>query len=171
MSSTSFWTCPSYTRNHLGKKGAIFDIVEKEQVLHVLLLILGEGGSWLWLQLENRIEVSSAHFCLTCSKRDTNAEFLLIPLERDTYGLLLQVRPSLYTFVHRELWFTINWIAEKSIVSTCKMSSLRVNFLAASLPRIPGYMVLFRFIVFAASSTLGSLLVDDVVQDRESIQS
>ena len=26
-------------------------------------------------------------------------------------------------------------------MNTCKMSTLRVNFLAASLPRIPGYMV------------------------------
>ena len=30
MSSTSFWTCPSSTRNHLRKKGAIFGTAEKE---------------------------------------------------------------------------------------------------------------------------------------------
>ena len=31
--------------NHLRKKGAIINIVEKEQILHVLRLILGGGGS------------------------------------------------------------------------------------------------------------------------------
>ena len=41
------------------------------------------------------------------------------------------------------LCFTTYWISEKSIVNTCKMFTLRVDFLAASLPRIPGYMVLF----------------------------
>ena len=44
MSTTSFRTCPSSTRNHLRKKGAIFDIVEKEWVLHVLRLNLGGDG-------------------------------------------------------------------------------------------------------------------------------
>ena len=53
-----------------------------------------------------------------------------------------------------ELWFTINWIFETSIVSTCRMSTLRVNILAASLPRIPGYMVLLLFFGFAMSSTV-----------------
>ena len=53
-----------------------------------------------------------------------------------------------------ELWFTINWIYEKSIVNTCKMSTLRVNFLAASLPRIAGHMVLILFSGFAMSSIM-----------------
>ena len=48
-----------------------------------------------------------------------------------------------------ELRFTINWISEESIVNTCEMSTLRVNFLAASLPRIPGPRVLFLFFGFA----------------------
>ena len=70
-----------------------------------------------------------------------------------------------------ELWFTINWISEKSIVNTCKMSTLRVNFLAASLPRIPGDMVLFLFFSFTVSSTMTAQFFDHVVRDRESIQS
>ena len=41
-----------------------------------------------------------------------------------------------------ELWFTINWISEKSIVNTCKMFILEVDVLTTSLPRIP---VLFVF--------------------------
>ena len=44
MSSTSFWTCPSSNKNHLRKKGAIFDIVDKEWVLQVLRLVLGGDG-------------------------------------------------------------------------------------------------------------------------------
>ena len=67
MSSTSFWTCPSSTRNHLRKKCAIFDIVEKEWVLHVLRLILGGDGSWSWLQLGSLIEVASVHSCPICA--------------------------------------------------------------------------------------------------------
>ena len=70
-----------------------------------------------------------------------------------------------------ELWFTITWISEKSIVNICKMSTLRVNFLAASLPRIPGYMVLFLFFGFAVSSTMTTPFLDHVVRDRECIQS
>ena len=70
MSSTSFWTCPSSTRNHLRKKGAIFDIVEKEWVLHVLRLILGGDGFWLWLQLGSLIEVALVHSYPICSMWD-----------------------------------------------------------------------------------------------------
>ena len=54
-----------------------------------------------------------------------------------------------------ELWFTINRISEKWIVNTCKMSTLRVNFLAASLPRIPSHMVFSLYIGLAVSSTMG----------------
>ena len=55
-----------------------------------------------------------------------------------------------------ELRFTINWISEKSIVNTCKMFTLAIDFLTASLPRIPGYMVLFLYLGLAMSSTMGS---------------
>ena len=44
MSSTSFWTCPSSTRNRLRKKGAISDIVGDKWVLHVLRLIHDGDG-------------------------------------------------------------------------------------------------------------------------------
>ena len=70
-----------------------------------------------------------------------------------------------------ELWFTINWISEKSIVNTCKMFTLRVDFLAASLPRIPGHMVLFLFFGLAMSSTMIRSFLYHVVRDRECIQS
>ena len=51
------------------------------------------------------------------------------------------------------------------------MSTLRVNFFAASLPRIPGYMVLFLFFGFAVSSTMTAPFLDHVVRDRDYIQS
>ena len=51
-----------------------------------------------------------------------------------------------------DLWFTMNWIYEKSIVNTCKMSTLRVNFLAASLPRIPRYNHNFNIVKDASGS-------------------
>ena len=70
-----------------------------------------------------------------------------------------------------ELWFTTNWISEESIVSTCKISTMRVNFLAASLPRIPGYTVLFSFFGFAMSSTMTASFLYHVVRDRECVQS
>ena len=70
-----------------------------------------------------------------------------------------------------ELWFTINWVSEKSIVNTCKVSTLRVNFLAASLPRIPSFLVLFMFFGFAMSSTMTASFLYHLVRDRECIQS
>ena len=70
-----------------------------------------------------------------------------------------------------ELWFTINWIFKKSNVNTCRMFILRVNFLAASLPRNPGNMVLFLFFGFAVSSAMTAPFLDHVVRDRESSQS
>ena len=70
-----------------------------------------------------------------------------------------------------ELWFTINWISEKSIVNTCKMFTLGVDFLAASLPLIPGYMVLFLYFGLALSSTMSRSFLYHVVRDRECIQS
>ena len=63
MSSTSFWTCPSSARNHQRKTNATFGIDKKEKVLHVLLMILGGDGSWLWLHLGSLIEVASVHSC------------------------------------------------------------------------------------------------------------
>ena len=62
-------------------------------------------------------------------------------------------------------------LSEKSIVTTCSMSTLRVNFLAASLPRIPGYVVLFLFFGFAMSNTMIASFLYHVVRDRECTQS
>ena len=69
-----------------------------------------------------------------------------------------------------EVRFTIDLVSEKAIVNTCKMSTLGVDFLAASLPRIPGYMVLFLFFSFVVSSTMTTHFLDHVVRDRQSIQ-
>ena len=52
-----------------------------------------------------------------------------------------------------ELWFTMNWISGKSIVNTCKMFTLGVDFLTASLPRIPSHVV-FSLYFLADSSTI-----------------
>ena len=69
-----------------------------------------------------------------------------------------------------ELWFTIDLVSEKSIVNTCKMFTFGVNSFAASLPRIPCFLVLFLFFSFAVSSTIATPFLDHVVRDRESIQ-
>ena len=58
-----------------------------------------------------------------------------------------------------ELWFTMNWISEESIVNMGKMFSLGVDFLTASVPRIPSYMVLFLFFGFAMSTWLRPFLI------------
>ena len=64
-----------------------------------------------------------------------------------------------------ELRFTINWISEKAIVNTCIMFTLRVNFLATSLPRIPGHMVL------PCRAPWATPFLDRVVRATECIQS
>ena len=68
------------------------------------------------------------------------------------YGLLLQVHPTLCTFVlsiRLRVVIHENWISEKSIVKTCKMFPLRVDFLTAPLPRIPSQMVLSLYFSLA----------------------
>ena len=91
------------------------------------------------------------------------------------YGLLVQVHLPLFALLFRpydcELWFTINWISEKSTVNTCKMFTLRFDFLAASLPRIPSHIVLCLFFSLAMSSTMIRSFLYHVVRDRECIQS
>ena len=107
-----------------------------------------------------------------------------IPLSLVSFEFLCRemVRVSLFCkFVHLyallfrptdcKLWFTIDLVSEKSIVNTFEMLTLRVNSFAASLPRIPGCMVLFLFFSFAVTSTMATPFLDHVVRDRESIQS
>ena len=65
-----------------------------------------------------------------------------------------------------DLWFTINRISEKSIVNTCKMSTLGVDFLAASLPRVPSHMMVCLFSGFVMSSTMIASFLYHVVWDR-----
>ena len=50
--------------------------------------------------------------------------------------------------------FTINGISEKSIVDTCTMFNLRVDFLTAYLPRIPSQVVLSLYFGLVMSSTM-----------------
>ena len=66
-----------------------------------------------------------------------------------------------------ELWFTIDLVSEKAIVNTFEMFTVRVNSFAASLPRIPCYMVLFLFFSFTVSSTKATPFLDHVVRDFE----
>ena len=53
-----------------------------------------------------------------------------------------------------ELWITIDLVSEKTVVNTCKLFTLRVNFLTASLPRIPSQVVLSLYFGFAMPSTM-----------------
>ena len=50
------------------------------------------------------------------------------------------------------------------------MNSIKILF-DTSLPRVVGHKMLFLCVGFAVPSTVGSLLLDDVVRDGESIQS
>ena len=65
----------------------------------------------------------------------------------------------------------MNWISEKSKVNTCKMFTLGVDFLTASLFhafQAKWYSLLYFGL--AMSSTMGSALLDHEVQDRDCIQ-
>ena len=70
-----------------------------------------------------------------------------------------------------ELRFTIDLVFEKTTVNTFVMYTLRVNFLAASLQRIPGFLVLFLFFGCPMSSTMTAPFLHHVVRDGECIQS
>ena len=48
----------------------------------------------------------------------------------------------------------MHWISEKSIVNTCEMFTLEVDFLEASLPRIPSQVVFSVYLGLAVSSTM-----------------
>ena len=56
-------------------------------------------------------------------------------------------------------------------MNTCKMFILGVDFPTASLPRIPSHVVFSLYFGLAVSSTMGSAFLDQVVQDRDCIQS
>ena len=54
-------------------------------------------------------------------------------------------------------------MSDTSIVNTCKMFTMGVDFLTASLPRIPSHVVLSLYFFLAVSSTMGSAFLDHVV--------
>ena len=71
-----------------------------------------------------------------------------------------------------ELWFTIDLVSlRKRSWIPFEIFTLRVNSFAASLPRIPSYMVLLLFFNFTVSSTLAAPFLNHEVRDRESILS
>ena len=81
MCSKSFWTCPNSTMNHLRRTGAIFDIGEKEKVLHVLILILGGSGSCIHefaLRAELHADVLILHLTSSLSAPSTPVTLLMI---------------------------------------------------------------------------------------------
>ena len=69
-----------------------------------------------------------------------------------------------------ELRFTIYLVSKKTIVNSFVMFFLSVNSFATSLPRVEGEKVLLLCFSFTVPSTMGSLLLDHEVRDRESIQ-
>ena len=129
------------------------------------------------LQLENLIEVASARFLpdfIQCEIPLSLVSFEFLYRETVRVILLCQLvhlNALLLGPANFELRFTIDLVSEKTIVNTFVLFFLNVNSFAASLPRVEGYMVLFRFFSFAVSSTMRTLLLDHVVRDRESIQS
>ena len=64
-----------------------------------------------------------------------------------------------------ELRITIYRISLETIVNSF------IILFDTSLPRVVGHKMLFLCVGFAVPSTVGSLLLDDVVRDGESIQS
>ena len=70
-------------------------------------------------------------------------------------GLLLQIHP------------TINWISEKSIVSTCKMFTLGDDFLTTSLPRVPSRVIFSLYFGLPVANTMGSAFLYHVVRERD----
>ena len=56
-------------------------------------------------------------------------------------------------------------------MNTCKMFTLGVDFLTASLQRIPSHVVLSLYFGLAVSNTMDSAFLYHVVRDRDCIQS
>ena len=56
-------------------------------------------------------------------------------------------------------------------MNTCKMFTFRVEFVAASLPRIPSHVVFYVYFGLAVSSTMGSAFLYHIVRDRDCIHS
>ena len=98
LTSNSIQTCPTTMR--LKKDTIVFVDIDGD-ALQLVLLTRGGNGFCERQQLENRIEASWAHLCLICSRWDTIVLGIFsFPLEwDDMHGLLLQVRPTLCTFV------------------------------------------------------------------------
>ena len=147
MSSTSFWTCPSSTMNRL-RKNAISILLWRNWFCNLLT----------WLSMETVFERACSSKIRSKSHRRVFAWLIQgeIPLSLVSFKFLWRemVRVVLFCkFGHIfallfcpsdcELWFTIDLFSEKAILNTCKMFTLRVDFLTASLPRIPSHVLLF----------------------------
>ena len=152
------------------KTNATFDTDENRLVQVDLLLVLGGGGSLLWLLFGSLIEVSSVHFCPICSVW----YFPVFPCSHILLRGWAVRAVSLCQLIHFdallvgpanfELRITKNWISLETIVN-----SINILFVT-SLPRVVGHEMLFLCFGFAVSSTVVSLLLNDVVRDWESIQ-
>ena len=158
------------------KTNATFGIDEKGLVLVVLLQILGGDGSCLWLLLGSLIRVSSVHFRLICSVRYTSFSYISRTPQRmrDRNDLPVLTCPSRCTSPRSSQFWVAKHdflVSNKTIVNSFVVFFLSINSFAASLPRVEGDKVLFLFFSFAVSSTMGSLLLDYVVLDWESVQS
>ena len=149
------------------KANATFGIDEKELVLVVLLQILGEDGSLLWLLFGSLFGVSSVHFCLICSVSYTNYSFFLRGWAIGMVFMcqLIHCDALLLSPAHIELRITKNWISLETIVNSIKI------LFDTSRPRVVGHKMLFLYVGFSLPRTTRYSLLDDVVLDSESIQS
>ena len=162
MNSSNFWTCPS--KNRL-RKSAISCIAAEILVLQFHHLIHDEDGFLRETAAPKSCRSRVGAFLPDLFNLRYHCPWYLLSFSLEMVRVIL-----LCQFVHLyalllvpanfELGFTIDLVSEKAIVNTCKISTLRVNFLAASLPRIPGFLILFLFFSFAVSNTMATPFLD-----------
>ena len=141
--------------------------------LQWVLLIRGVSDFSSWQLLCNQVEASQAHFCLLCSEKDTiRSLYLLFSSGMSLYvwSSFANSSRSFHFCSDLELWFTVNWNTGIDRDYE-KMFTLGVDFLTASLPRIPSQVVFSLYLGLAVSSTMGRAFTYHEVQDRDCIQS
>ena len=155
---------PNSTMKNWKKTGATFGTVEMRLVLHVLLLILGGDGALIWLRIGSLVEVSSVHSCTICDVRSSRFFRTLTPQRMGSRSRLLV---PLYPFrctSPRSSQFRVTNHGFMDLVGNDRSIMILSD---TTLPRVVGHEMLFLCVCFAVPSTVGSLLLDDVVRDGE----
>ena len=158
-------------KNWMKKKtDATLGIVEKGWVLVVLLLILGGDGWLMWLPFGSLIGVSSVHSC-PISVWDTM--FSHISHIHQRIGGRSGLPVPIYLLRCTSPRSSQFWVASHDILVLVgnDREFHHNSFWYISSARFEGHKMLFLCVGFAVPSTVGSLLLDDVARNWESIQS